>query len=78
MALVLTNQTPVGKGTFPVRTRGFRRGAALIRKKESSFSEKKEAKRLFALRPGRSQPPGLKSEKFFGSFFQKRTFFLFL
>jgi hypothetical protein len=37
-------------------------------KQESSFSEEKEAKRLHSL--GHA-----KSEKFFGSFFQKRTSF---
>ena len=42
-------------------------------KKESSFSEEKEAKRLSKFDAERSDPSASKSRKFFGSFFQKRT-----
>jgi len=48
-------------------------------RKESSFSEEKEAKRLL---PNGSQQtrrhPTQKDKKFFGSFFQKKNFFLSL
>jgi peptide/nickel transport system permease protein len=43
------------------------------RKEESSFSEEKETKRLFRLDAAPPVLPGTRSEKFFGSFFQKRT-----
>jgi hypothetical protein len=42
-------------------------------KEESSFSEEKEAKRLFTFAPGAAAGTRARSEKFFGSFFQKRT-----
>jgi hypothetical protein len=44
-------------------------------KQESSFSEEKEAKRLHSLRLDRRLKCHARSEKFFGSFFQKRTSF---
>jgi hypothetical protein len=38
-------------------------------KKESSFSEEKEAKRLSSIQAVRLPPPGFNGQKFFGSFF---------
>jgi hypothetical protein len=43
------------------------------RKEGSSFSEEKEAKRLSDLAPVPDRETGRQVEKFFGSFFQKRT-----
>jgi hypothetical protein len=45
-----------------------------MRKKESSFFGKKEAKKLLSIciRLSRENP-GANGQKFFGSFFQKRT-----
>jgi hypothetical protein len=43
---------------------------------ESSFSAEKEAKRLFPLARVPGPRHARKWEKFFGSFFQKRTAFL--
>jgi hypothetical protein len=46
-----------------------------MRKQESSFSEEKEAKRLLSITPRPiSRDHGANGQKFFGSFFQKRTF----
>jgi hypothetical protein len=45
---------------------------------ESSFSEEKEAKRLYPLDVDGPRLARAKSEKFFGSFFQKRTCFIFV
>jgi hypothetical protein len=45
---------------------------------ESSFFKKKEAKKLLLLRPvvfTPARPSARKDQKFFGSFFQKRTSF---
>jgi hypothetical protein len=44
-------------------------------KEESSVSEEKEAKRLFTFAPDAASGTRARSEKFFGSFFQKRTRF---
>jgi hypothetical protein len=49
------------------------------RKEESSFFEKKEAKKLLLPRPlavTTARPRAHSKQKFFGSFFQKRTFLL--
>ncbi len=43
------------------------------RLRDSSFSEEKEAKRLYSLGVRRRPPSRLQGEKFFGSFFQERT-----
>jgi hypothetical protein len=44
------------------------------KRKNTSFSEEKEAKRLLSRFLGAAMPPALPNgEKFFGSFFQKRT-----
>jgi hypothetical protein len=42
-------------------------------KKESSFSEEKEAKRLLIVLSRRLRQTRANKQKFFGSFFQKRT-----
>jgi hypothetical protein len=42
-------------------------------KGRSSFSEEKEAKRLLLFGRGGESSSETKSQKFFGSFFQKRT-----
>jgi hypothetical protein len=55
------------------------RGGREGRKQGSSFSEEKEAKRLFPL-GARSRGRSIgraEGEKFFGSFFQKRTILTF-
>jgi len=46
-----------------------------MKKKEPSFSEEKEAKRLSRFSPGMVPSPE-NGEKFFGSFFQERTAFI--
>jgi hypothetical protein len=52
-----------------------RRDSGLVTggRKDSSFSEEKEAKRLFSLARVPGGQNACQSEKFFGSFFQKRT-----
>jgi hypothetical protein len=42
-------------------------------KARPSFCEQKEAKKLFAQRSGQIRPHTPNGQRFFGSFFQKRT-----
>jgi len=44
--------------------------------KDSSFCEQKEAKKLHPFARGIARSPRANGRKFFGSFFQKRTYFL--
>jgi hypothetical protein len=51
----------------------FCRNLLSRRRKKSSFSEEKEAKRLFIVLSRIGQQTRANKQKFFGSFFQKRT-----